>query len=219
MKYVFIRTSTIDQNPSLQIDDITKTFALIDFIVIEEKDSAFKENAKRFEFEKLRKLIIGNKVTELFVWDLDRLFRNRKKLIEFLALCKVYNTKVFSYNQQWLQAIQQLQPPFNEIMFDFMLSIMGWLSEDESVKKSNRVKMAVRKNKEVTVSYKGNKWGRKPLSKQTISKIKELYLQGKSIREIAKLVTVYDSNNNGRLISKSAVHKTINVFEAEKGSN
>ena len=126
---------------------------------------------------------------------------------------------MFSYNQQWLQAIQQLQPPFNEIMFDFMLSIMGWLSEDESVKKSNRVKMAVRKNKEVTVSYKGNKWGRKPLSKQTISKIKELYLQGKSIREIAKLVTVYDSNNNGRLISKSAVHKTINVFEAEKGSN
>ena len=107
-----------------------------------------------------------------------------------------------------MQSIQQLQPPFNEIMFDFMLQIMGWLAEDESVKKSNRVKMAVRRTENgSTVSYKGVKWGRKPLSKQVISKIKELRTEGKSVREIAKLVHVYDANNNGRLISKSAVHK------------
>jgi hypothetical protein len=43
-----------------------------------------------------------------------------------------------------------------------------------------------------------------------------MHLAGKSIREIAKSVQVYDSNNNGRLISKSAVHKTIALFSDEK---
>jgi len=157
-------------------------------------------------------------VTELYVWDLDRLHRNRKRLIDFLALCKVYHTRVYSFNQQWMQAIQQMQPPFNEIMFDFMLSIMGWLAEDESVKKSNRVKLAVRKSPDgITRSYKGAKWGRKALTKQVVGKIIELHLAGHSVREIAKQVQVYDANNNGRLISKSAVHKTISNFVSGTG--
>lgn len=218
MRCIFIRTSTTEQNPTLQINDVSTAFKLTDYSVIEERDSAYKESAKRLEFEKLKKLIINGKVNELFVWDLDRLYRNRKKLIEFLALCKVHNTKVFSFNQQWLQAIQQLQQPFNEIMFDFMLSIMGWLAEDESIKKSNRVKMAIRKNNNITESYLGNKWGRKSISKQTISKIEEFYLEGKSTREITKLVQIYDINKNGRPISKSAVHKYISNFKAKKGS-
>jgi DNA invertase Pin-like site-specific DNA recombinase len=217
MKYLFIRTSSIDQQPQLQIADIVKTFSLTEYHIISEKDSAFKESAKRNEFEKLKSLIVNNKVSELYVWDLDRLFRNRKKLVEFLALCKHSNCNVNSYNQQWLQSIQSLQSPFNEIMFEFMLQIMGWLAEDESLKKSKRVSLAIRKvDGEKTKSYKGRYWGRKPLSKQVISKIKDLHLQGISVREIAKLVYVYDKNNNSRLISKSAVHKSIANFKAEK---
>ena len=217
MKYLFIRTSSTDQEPQLQIADIVKTFSLTEYQIISEKDSAFKESAKRNEFEKLKRLIVNNKVSELYVWDLDRLFRNRKKLVEFLALCKHSKCSVYSYNQQWLQSIQSLQSPFNEIMFEFMLQIMGWLAEDESIKKSKRVSLAIRKvDGEKTKSYKGDLWGRKPLSKQVISKIKDLHLQGISVREIAKLVYVYDKNNNSRLISKSAVHKTIAIFKAEK---
>lgn len=216
MKYLFIRTSTTEQEPTLQINDCCKAFDLYDYVLIQEKDSAYKENAKRLSFESLKKSIINGKVTELYVWDLDRLFRNRKKLIEFLAMCKSYNTKVLSYNQQWLQAIQQLQAPFDEIMFDFMLSIMGWLSEDESLKKSNRVKLAIKKTTNGTISYKGNKWGRKPMSKQIVNKILELAEAGMSIRNIAKTVQIYDANNNGRPISKSAVHKTIKQFSIEK---
>jgi hypothetical protein len=128
------------------------------------------------------------------------------------------NTLVFSHNQQWLQAIQKIQQPFNEMMFDLMLSIMGWLGEDESVKKSNRVKMAVRRTDVGTISYKGNKWGRKALSKQVVSKIQELHKQGNSIREIAQKVQVYDNSNNGRNISKSSVHKIIRSFTVQKGS-
>ena len=129
--FIFIRTSTTEQSPELQLNDIVTTFGLTEYNIIEEQDSAFKENSKRVEFEKLKKLILNNKISELYVWDLDRLFRNRQKLIDFLNLCKHSKTIFFSFNQKWLQTVQNIQPPFNEIVFDLMIQIMGWLSEDE----------------------------------------------------------------------------------------
>jgi DNA invertase Pin-like site-specific DNA recombinase len=216
---IFIRTSTIEQTPELQLGDITRAFNPSSYIILEERESAFKENSKRYEFERLKKLIASNKVNVLYVWDLDRLFRNRKRLISFLELCKNYNTKIYSYNQQWLTKLQEILPPFNEIMYEFMLQIMGWIAEEESIKKSNRVKMAVRKNTNgITFSYKGNKWGRKTLSKQVTTKVKELKDLGLSIRQIAAQVMVYDKSNNGRNISKSAVHKILSFRQEEKDS-
>jgi DNA invertase Pin-like site-specific DNA recombinase len=210
--YIFVRTSTIEQTPALQINDIVQSFRLTEYKVLEEQDSAFKNTAKRPEFERLKNLISSNKVGSVYVWDLDRLYRNRKRLVEFLDFCKAYRTKVYSHNQIWLTTLQQIQPPFNEIMYNFMLEIMAWLAEDESAKKSKRVKLAIRKTQNGTESYKGNKWGRKSLSKQVITKVKVLHAEGMSIRQIAAQVKVYDKNNNSRQISKSAVHKIITML-------
>lgn len=221
MKYAFLRTSTKEQSPILQLRDIQSIFKVNGLIVLEEQQSAFNDKAKRPVFEELKKLIKNNKVSELYVWDLDRIYRDRKKLSEFLCLCKIYNCIVYSCNQHWLQSIQKIQPPFNEMMYDMMTQIIGWQGEEESIKKSNRVKLAIVKSADgltPTKSYLGNKWGRKPLSKHVISKIAELHAAGMSIRDIAKTVMTYDSNNNGKLVSKSAVHKTILKLKAEKHS-
>jgi hypothetical protein len=45
-----------------------------------------------------------------------------------------------------------------------------------------------------------------------------LHNNGLTIRQIAKQVNIYDSNNNGRSISIGAVHKTIHSFQIEKDS-
>ena len=78
--------------------------------------------------------------------------------------------------------------------------------------------MAVKHTAGVTVSYKGNKWGRKSLPKQTISRVLGLHGEGKSIRQIAAAVQVYDKNNNGRPISVGAVHKILAEDRAQKDS-
>jgi hypothetical protein len=57
-----------------------------------------------------------------------------------------------------------------------------------------------------TVSYKGNRWGCKPISKQVRNKIMEQHKAGYSIRKIASQVNIYDSNKNGHPISIGAVH-------------
>ncbi|HYH15870.1 MAG TPA: recombinase family protein, partial [Flavisolibacter sp.] len=216
--YAYIRTSEVIQSPELQLRDILSLNPPTELIIIKEQLSAWKENTLRPEFEKLQKLITAGKVATLYVWNLDRIYRNRQRLVDFLVLCRNFKVKVYSYNQKWLEHIHQMQEPWNGIMFDFMTQIIGWIAEDESTTKSNRVKMAINKTESGTLSYKGNKWGRKGLSKQTINRIMELHHAGKKVREIAEEVMVYDKANNGRKISKSAVHKTIVKNTPEKHS-
>ena len=97
------------------------------------------------------------------------------------------------------------------MMHGLMLQVMGWLAEEESTKKSQRVKLAVRKTKgKDTKSYKGNKWGRKSIQtnrlKEDVLKLKE---SGLTIREIVKNVYYYDKNNNKKNPSRSLVHKLL----------
>ena len=221
---IYIRTSTEEQTPELQLKDceaLAKKLELKDYEVIPDKQSAWKDNVEREGFERLTEAIKRREVKNLICWDLDRLYRNRKKLIAFFQLCKQYNCKIYSARQDWLESLNKIQEPFNEIMFDLMLSIMGWLAEEESSKKSMRVKNAVvRKDKEgnpiPTKSYKGKKWGRKALSQNVLTQILELHNQGLTIRAIAKQVFYNDKNNNKKQVSVAVVHKTIRDNKQEK---
>ena len=207
--YIYIRTSTAEQSPKLQLRDISTLIQLENCVIISEQESAWKANSRRSEFEKLCAFIKTNKVDNLYIFSIDRLHRNFKRLKEFLLLCKTYNVKIISYCQNWISSIHSFPPPFNEIMNDFMIQIIGWLAESESTQKSARVKLAVRKIDNVTVSYKGRKWGRKIISNNAKEKVIQLRNEGKSIREISELVTVYDKNNNAKKIAKSTVHKLL----------
>jgi DNA invertase Pin-like site-specific DNA recombinase len=94
-------------------------------------------------------------------------------------------------------------------MFDLMLQIMGWLSEEESLKKSERVKLAIKKREGQTYSKFGNKWGRKPLSQNVINEVLKLHKEGLSIRQITKQAFYWDKNNNKKFVSVAGVHKII----------
>tara|TARA_R100000093_G_scaffold34998_1_gene18539 strand:+ start:4461 stop:5111 length:651 start_codon:yes stop_codon:yes gene_type:complete len=207
---IYIRTSTEEQTPELQLQDCLKVHYVnkqVDYKVFEDKQSAWKDNKERVSFETLKKEIKQKKFNNLIVWDLDRIYRNRKKLISFFEYCKIYDCKIHSYRQQWLESLNSIEPPFNDIMFDLMLQIMGWLAEEESNKKSERVKLAVSKRGGVTRSKYGNKWGRKTISTYKINQIHNFYNSDLSMRQIAKEVGV----------SKSVVHKTLRELKEKKG--
>ena len=207
--YIWIRTSTDLKNPKLQLKDGISINKYGEYKVLEEKQSAWKDK-ERIIFESLRALIKKGEVKHLIVWDLDRLYRNRKKLIAFFKFCKLHGCKIHSYRQQFLESIHKMPEPFNEAMFDFMVQMMGWMAEDDSKRKSDRIKNAIRRSPgKETKSYLGNKWGRKGLSKSVINNIFEEHKQGKSIREIADSVWYWDKNHNQKFVSKSAVHKVL----------
>lgn len=197
---IYIRTSTQEQNPKNQLKDCLFINNYGKYELFEEKQSAFKD-INRIEFEKIRTLIKQNKVEHLIVWDLDRLFRNRKKLIEFFEFCKIYKCKIHSFRQDWLEQLHKMPEPFNEIMFNLMLQIMGWLAEEESKKKSERVKIAYQNRK--------GAWGRKSLSKNVIKEVLDLSKKDISIRKISQSVFYWDKNKNKKNVSPSVVHKII----------
>jgi DNA invertase Pin-like site-specific DNA recombinase len=205
---IYLRTSTEEQNPENQLKDcltICENKRFIDYETLSEQQSSFKD-VSRPVFESIRQSIKSKQTNVLICWDLDRLFRNRKKLIEFFQYCKTYDCKVYSFRQNWLEDINQMPSPWNETIHDLMLSVMGWLAEDESFKKSERIKNAIRKKDNQTLSYKGNIWGRKSISTFKKNKIIELNQQGKSIRVIAEELE----------LSVGCVHKSLTNSKAQK---
>ena len=210
---IYIRTSTTDQNPLNQLeacesirpkDQKTETF--VDYYLLQDTQSAFLDFKEREVFNALIKLIKKNKVKNLIVWDLDRIYRNRKKLLGFFEICKSHKCRVYSFRQGFLNDLNKMPYPWNETMFDLMISIFGWIAEEESLKKSDRVKSAVTKKQGITFSKFGNKWGRKELSTQKKNKIIELRKTLMSFRNIA-----YKLN-----ISVGVVHKTYTNYLDEK---
>ena len=203
---IYIRTSTKEQNPENQLADCLSINHYGEYELIEDKQSAWKDDKEREGFAKIQNLITKKQIKHLICWDLDRLFRNRLKLIAFFTTCKMYDVKIHSFRQQWLEDLNNIPPPFNEMMFNLMLQIMGWLAEEESNKRSARIKNSVRRIDGITKSYKGNKWGRKnkPIH---IDYILELHSQGKSTYEIARL---YSENPKFKAkISHQTVHNIL----------
>jgi DNA invertase Pin-like site-specific DNA recombinase len=205
MKAVYIRTSTEDQEPENQIREI-ETISGNNYSLFQDKQSAWKDDKERHEFERLRTKIKEHQIEDLYVWDWDRLFRNRKKLKEFFQFCSIYKCHIHSFRQSFFETFYKIPSPFDEIMQELFLNLLGWMAEDESTKKSQRVKLAVRKTEgKPTKSYKGNKWGRKNISTQKINKIIELS------NVIPKLTLRQISERSGA--SLGIVHKTLSKIK------
>jgi len=127
---IYLRTSTEEQNPENQKKDcvaLAVKLNLNDYEIFEDKISGWKD-LERNSFSKIKEAIQKKEVKTLIVWDLDRLFRNRKNLVGFFEFCKVFGCKIYSYRQEWLENLNKIQEPFNEIMFNLMLQILGWLA-------------------------------------------------------------------------------------------
>ena len=221
---LYTRTSTKDQNPELQVEQGMRFAADIGIEVVEvvsEQGSAYKLEKVRPKWEKVIKRAKKEKL-HIIVWRYDRAFRNRKEFYKFMkVMFEVYNIKVYSVKEPSILSFWEMlgkshsgNPVFDELvnkmlqaMWDFMIQQAGEQAEEESKKKSDRVKLAVRKVNGVTRSYKGKKWGRKTL--KVDDKIISLHKEGKKMREICSEVYYWDKSKHKKFVSIGYVHKVI----------
>lgn len=201
---IYLRTSTAEQNPQNQLKDC---LAIVkgDYETIEEKQSAFKDKDRPL-FESIKERISKGEIKHLIVWDLDRIYRDRKKLLGFFEFCKTYGCRIFSFRQKFLKEMQELKLPVGfewiaEMQINNFLQFLGWIAEDESRKKSERVKIAYQNRK--------GKWGRKPLSQNVINEVLDYHKKGMDLRSISQSVFYWDKHRNKKNISLGAVHKII----------
>lgn len=208
---IYLRTSTEEQNPENQLADCQRINFYGDAEIIEDKQSAWKDNKERTGFEMMKKKIIAGHVSHLIIWDFDRLFRNRIKFKEFLELLKAYKVKLHSVRQQWMEDLNKVPDPWGQIVYEMLINVFGWMAEEESKKKSERVKIA-------HANHKGKNWGRPGIPENTRLEVVKLYRSGKSMREISKLVSYWDKSRHLKKISIGAVHKIIANLPEEKAS-
>ena len=191
MNIIYIRTTTDQQNPENQLADIL-SIAPKEAKIYKEQQSAWKDHIiTRPVFKEICNFIKAGKVSTFAVWDLDRIHRNRLKTVEFMQLCKHYNTTVISYRQKWLNEFEKIPQPWGDVVKDLLIQVFGWIAEEESDKKSQRVKIAFK-------NHNGKKWGR-PETEIDTQEVKELRNVGMSIRQIAQELN----------ISKSKIHTVL----------
>ncbi len=221
---IYLRTSTKDQNPELQKKDcleFSKKLGLEIIEVVSEQGSAYKLEKVRPKWDEAMKKAKKEKLN-IVVWRYDRAFRNREEFFKFMkVMFEVYGTKVYSVKEPSILSFWEMldkshsdNPVFNELLngifraiWDFMIQQAGEESEEESRKKSQRIKLAVRKEDGVTKSYKGNTWGRKSL--KVGKEIIKLRKEGKTMRQITEEVFYWDKNNHKKFVSVGYVHKIL----------
>ena len=229
---IYNRTSTKDQNPELQLKDCmefieSKSLKLV-LDPFTEKGSAFKKDKIRPEWESCIK-IAKEKKYNIVLWRYDRAFRNKKEFFKFMkTMFEVYGVKIYSVKEPSIISFWDMMdqsysenPVFNELInnifkafWDFMIQQAGEEAEEESRKKSERVKLAmVKEEGGPTKSYKGNTWGRKNIAtkrlKEEIFKLREENPKI-TLRQIAAKVFYYDKNNNQRNPSPARVMQILN---------
>lgn len=223
---LYLRTSTKDQNPELQRTSGVQFclgLGLGEPEVYSEQGSAYKLDKVRPVWDTVVKTA-KNEKRDIIVWKYDRAFRNRAEFFKFMKIMfEVYGTKVYSVTEpsilQFWDMIQKSDtgnPVYDELMkgmmkvlWDFMIQMAGEEAEEESRKKSERVKLAVKKESGVTKSYKGNKWGRKIISDKVTEEVLRLYHEGMTYRGIKEQVSYWDKNNHKKNVSIGLVHKII----------
>ena len=212
MNIIYTRVSSDEQNPENQLKDckeVCKRLNLKEPKIFTEQQSAWKNDDKREEFNKILELIKKRQVKNLIVWDLDRIYRNRKKQVAFFDLCKNFKVNIYSFRQKFLEELNNIPEPWNDIMSNMMVQVMGWMAQDESDKKSMRVKASIREKDGIKYSHQGNKWGRPSLSKKIEEQVKKLHSEGKTYPEISKQVYYWDRSNNKKFISGAKISHII----------
>ncbi len=217
---IYLRTSTEDQEPENQKRECLNFAKNRGYEVEEvllERLSGFKQ-IDRPKYEKIKEMARKGEIKAVIVWALDRWVRNRDTLIEDTTVLRNYGCKIHSVQEAWLEAIN-IEGALGKTIQEFLLGLMGSMGEMESQRKSERVRLAVRRKDGVTKSYKGNKWGRKSLPKKTVRRVLQLKQDNPkiSLNEIARQVIYYDKNNNAKNISRAAVYKLLSENKENLG--
>src|SRR3989344_2743212 len=225
---IYNRVSTTEQNPELQIKEClelckAKGWDVVD--TLQEQASAFKDESKREKFNLMLKRAEQGEFNHIVVWNMDRFSRQPEeevlKLVKKLNLLHGVDINAVR-GDLWSELVQSIAKIkemgfVGEAISEFLEKIIRGLEFQrayrESKTKSERVKLAVRKEEgKTTRRYKGNKWGRKAINSDRLKeKIKELKQQGLSIRDILKNEDIYyyDKNKNKKKPSLATIHSIV----------
>ena len=202
---IYIRVSTDKQTPENQLEpckNFCKEKGFDIFGKFVDVDKSAYHNVYRKEYEKVKTLIQSNKIDGVVVWALDRWTRRGAKEVQnTLTFFSTYDCKLYSVQEYWVEQLMNLPRGLGEIFGPLMYQILGWIAQQESQHKSERVKASLKFQK---AKDKGLV-GRPSLSENIRKQVIDLLRQGKSYSYIHNNVTYKGKYGKIKHISRSMV--------------
>jgi len=185
---IYIRVSTAEQTEESQVEPCREFCEQKGYNVIgvyaDHARSAYK-TVRRKKYEEVMELVKKRKIKHVIVWALDRWTRRGpqelKSNIEYLATCGV---QIHSVKEQWLESIN-LPGSIGMVVRDFFFGMIAWMAEEESKRKSERV----RESKKFQSAKKKGTVGRPGLPERAKKDIIKYLKEGKTYDWIHQNVT------------------------------
>ena len=198
---VYLRVSTEEQEPENQRGECLELVRLKGFPepeVFLERASAWNQSHARPVFESLLRRAKEGEFSHIVVWDFDRLYRNRVKCVELVRGFNALGIGIHSVRQSYLDDVQKIPAPFNDWVYDLLIKVIAWIAEEESNKRSDRVKIAFKKKPEG--------WGRPEVLIDWCA-VDNLLSLGQSLSEIAKRRVLSYQTKEGKIryVSKATL--------------
>ncbi len=103
--------------------------------------------------------ITPHKDLSIYTYDYNRISRIIEYNLLFSFLCDIFNIKIFSANQDYIKIATDEDTTQKGMRYIF-LSLIAMKSEEYSSDTNKNTKKAVNKQKNTTLSYKNNVWGK-----------------------------------------------------------
>lgn len=153
---IFVRVSTNDQHTENQKLELNKLVATRDYNLV--KLYEYKTSGHHLKIDYLNEILedarVGN-INTLVFWSLDRISRRGSEhLLTTLRRLSEYNCHLVSLQESWLETMSDYN------MRAVFISFIGYMSQLESIRRSERIKVAHKR-----MIKEGRTLGRPPGSK------------------------------------------------------
>jgi DNA invertase Pin-like site-specific DNA recombinase len=179
---IYVRVSTKTQNYENQLKVLNELVELREWdlkdVYIDFGISGGKGRRERLEFDRMCKDMVKGKFDRILVWDISRLGRSLRDLVEFLSELNSVNCDLLIYNQSI---------DTKNVSGRMLFNMIGVFSEFEREMISERVKLGLER-----VKSEGIKLGRKRKDFTEIkNQIFKLKGEGLNISNISKQLNIH----------------------------
>lgn len=209
---IIIRVSTEAQDADQQLPDCEAYCEERGWEVIEvyrETQSAWKSYIPRKTLNKALAHVRKKRIPHVVFWDMDRFWRNRQKAVESIRAYQELGIQLHFVRQAFLEDIMRAPHPWNEILYDMIINVLSWVAEEESRKRSDRVKKAYKYGKH-------KNWGR-PRIPYTDEQIYNVYLQEGTIRMAREKLPYKTKTGKKKFVSQGKISEVVREMK-ERGN-
>lgn len=160
--------------------------------------SGSKKGTDRPQFTAMMLDASRKKFDVVLFWSLDRFSREGTyETMTYLRTLSEYGVGFKSYSDPILDTT-------NEMIRDIVITVMSAMAKQERVRLIERTRLGIE-----TARLKGKTLGRPIVGREEIARIKQFRIEGKTLKQIAKLIHYTTKTGKPRVVSEATIYRLL----------